>query len=78
VRLPLRREREALPPGHSTAIRRPMRLLAKMPTRLAKVEASRQKALFNWGYAISPTRPSGTGICETLRPRRLPYPGGVG
>jgi hypothetical protein len=55
-----------------------MRLLAKMPTRLAKVEASRPKALFDWGYAISPTRPSGTGICETLRPRRLPYPGGVG
>ena len=54
------------------------KLLAEMPTRMAKVPADRQRALVNWGYAIADVavRSSAPGTYDP--PGGFPYPGGVG
>ena len=54
------------------------RVLAEMPTRLARVPADRQRALINWGYAIADVaiRSSARGVYDP--PERFPYAGGVG
>jgi len=54
------------------------RILAEMPTRLAKVPADRQRALINWGYAIADVAIRSSDPGAYSPPERFPYPGGVG
>lgn len=54
------------------------RVLAELPTRLARVTAARQRALINWGYAVADAaiRSGDPGRYEP--PEQFPYQGGVG
>lgn len=54
------------------------RVLAEMPTRLAKVPAARQRALVDWGYAIADAALRYRGHVPDSAPAAFPYPGGLG
>jgi NTE family protein len=48
--------------------------LARIPTRLAKIDAAHQELLINWGYAICDTAMRKHVVPGTPRPPSLPYP----
>jgi NTE family protein len=69
---------ESPAPGALTCDPTATRVLAEMPTRLAKVEAARQKALINWGYAIADATIRHWYLRDAPPPSGFPYPDGVG
>ena len=54
------------------------RILAELPTRLARVPAARQRGLINWGYAIADAAIRSGDAARFEPPVRFPYEGGVG
>jgi len=48
--------------------------LARVPTRLGKLDQLAQRRLVNWGYAICDTSMRKHVVPGTARPAELPYP----